>query len=246
MGLVANMFKVLIQEPNNGKTIASSTLTDASIEVAMTTNDIIAGNNELIAILHSGRDINIPMTDVEWKYDYLAMQLGQDIKTAAGIAYSMPKFYTAIDETGVISITLDEIPSDANSIKIYKLDETEITGFTSVGEKVTFSTGIEAGDTVEVRTYKYTTAATTQTIEIDNDIFPADYIVVLETIEIDHDEQPTHKLQYQFDRVKPTGNITLNTTSDKNATSQQINFRVLKPKTSTVVGRALRIPVEAV
>lgn len=245
MGLVANMFKVLVLEPDYKTAIASTTLTDASIEVTMNTNDVVAGDNELIAILHSSRDINIPLTDVKWRYDFLAMQLGQDIKTGAGTAYAMPKFYTAKDNTGTISITLDETPSDEDSLKIYKLDETEITTFTVSGKEVTFATGVEAGDDIYVKTYTYETVATTETIDIDNSVFPSDFIVVLETIEIDEDEQPTHKLQFQFDRCKPTGNITLNTTSDRNATSQQTNFRVLKPKTSTVVGRALRIPISA-
>ena len=256
MGLVADVFDVVILDSTNNP-IASTTLQDANIEISMTANDVRAGKgNQLIAIIHSTRDINIPLTDVEWNYEYLAMQLGQDINTGAGVAYAMPKWYTAVAESSNVKITLDEAPKMTTGgtpapvlLKIYKEDGTAVSGthITVAAKVVTIAAagGVEAGDKVEVRTYVYESSATTQKISIDDTVFPKDFKIVLETIEIDSDESPTHRLQYQFDRSKPTGNITLNTSSERNASTQVMNLRVLKPKTSTEVGRVLRIPISS-
>lgn len=241
MALVADVFDVILKD-SSGDVIGTTTLQGADLEFSVQENDVRAGKgNQLIGVLHVSRDININLTDVEFKYDWLAKQLGQTIKTGAGVAWAMPKIYTI----EIDSITLDETPDKPENIAIYdstgkKLSAT--TDYTVSGKEVTF-VSLNDGDEVEVRTYSYATSPETQTIEIDNSVFGKGVMAVLETIEIDGDETPVAKIQYQFDNAVPTGNFTISTASERNASTQAFNLRVLKPKKSTKVGRVVRIPI---
>jgi hypothetical protein len=246
MGLIADVFNVTLIDPVSNDVIATTTLQDANIDVKVSENEVRAGQgNALIGTLHVSRDITISLTDAEFKYDWLAKQLGQDVKTGAGVAYAAPKFYT-LDSSK--AITLDKNPSDANTLAIYKEDGTKINSadYTYATGKVTFSgTGYNEGDQVEVRTYTYATDATTQTIEFDSKVFAKGLKAILETVEIDGDETITHVLQYQFDSAVPDGNFQVQTKSDRNAATQAFGLKVIKPKNSTVVGRLLRFPYTA-
>lgn len=244
MGLVADVFKALIID-SAGNVLAKDTLQDANIVAEVQKNDVTGGQGDgLIAVLHGRKDINVTMTDPTWQMENLALHLGQDIVVGAGKAYAMPKWYTVEDSTGTKSIELENAPI-ANTLKIYLDDGTPLGGFTVSGKKVTISDiAVSEGEKVEVRTYEYQTSATAETLEIDLTKFPKDAKLVLETLEIDEDEQPLAILQYQFDRVKPDANFAINTASAREASNTESTFRVMKPKDSTVVGRLIRIPFE--
>lgn len=245
MALIADVFDVILRDPKTKDVIGTTTLQEAGIEFAVTENDVRAGKgNQLYGILHVSRDITINLTDVEFKYDWLAKQLGQNIVTGAGVGYAMPKWYEIADNNG---FTLEATPTSIDLVSIYdeagtKLEPT--TDFTLTGNAVEITkAGLSVGDNVEVRTYAYETPANTQTIQIDNAIFGKGVEAVLETIEIDGEENVVAKIQYQFDNAVPSGNFSVNTQSERNAATQAFNLRVIKPKTSTVVGRVIRIPV---
>jgi hypothetical protein len=248
MAVVADVFDVLLID-ENGDVVGTTTLQDANIEVQVQENEVRGGKgNELLGVLHSSRDINISLTDVNFRYDWIAKQLGQDIKTGAGVAYAMPKWYPVLDDAGKPTVTLDETPlATGNELVIYNEEGQKVTGFTVSGNKIDFTSATPAigvGDEVEVRTYKYATPAETQEIEIDNSVFAKGVKAILETVEVDEStEQVTHKLQYEFYNVLPTGNFTINTASERQAQTQEFSLRVVKPKGSTVVGKLKRIPI---
>lgn len=242
MAFIADVFDVTLIS-DNGDVIGTTTLQDASIDVKVSENEIRGGKgNTLLGTLHVSRDITIALTDIEFRYEWLAKQLGQDVKTGAGVAYAAPKFYT-LDAT--LDITLDKTVSDASSLSIYKEDGTKIASadYSYATGKVTFSgSGYAQGDQVEVRTYAYATDAETQTIEFDSTVFANGVKAILETVEIEGDESISHVLQYQFDSTVPDGNFTIATKSDRTAATQAFGLKVIKPKTSSVVGRLLRFP----
>jgi hypothetical protein len=252
MAVIADIFEVLLIDAD-GDTIGTSTLQEANIEVQVQENDIRSGRgNQLMGILHSDRDIMINLTDISFKYSWLSKQLGQDIVTGAGTAYAMPKWYDVVDNDTVTTgnqpgITLDKTPSDSSTLAIYNASGVRITGFTVTTNKVDFAGATPAvvvGDTVEVRTYTYATDAQAQTITIDNAVFATGVKAILETLEIDEStETATHKIQYQFTKTLPSGNFTINTTSEKNASTHAFNLRVVKPPTSTEVGKIVRFAV---
>lgn len=248
MGLIADVFDVTLIDDKTGDVIATTTLQDANIEVSVTENEVRAGKgNALIGTLHVSRDISISMTDAEFKYEWLAKQLGQDVKTGAGVGYAMPKWYKVVDNAGAYEITLDKTPKSKDSIAIYDKDGKRINtpSLTLSGDVVTITTGVAEGDDVEVRTFAYDTPPETQTINFDSAVFSSGVRAILETVEIDGDETITHVLQYQFDSAVPEGNFSISTASERNAATQAFNLKVIKPKTSTVVGRLIRYPYGA-
>lgn len=237
MGFIADVFDVTLID-GKGNVFASTTLQDANIEFTLEESEIRGGRgNNLLGVLHSNRDIVLNLTDVSFRYDWIAMQLGTDIKTGAGIAYARPEFYTV--ESGQITLKHEPIAND-HGLAIYDASGKKLDA-TLDGSVVTL-TGVEDGDEVEVRTYKYQTDAATEIIEFDVNKFPKGVKAILETIEIDGDETITHIIQYQFDNAVPQGNFTITTAAAREATTQETSFRIIKPKTTTQVGRALRIP----
>jgi hypothetical protein len=245
MAFIADVFDVILIDTKTGDVIATTTLQDANIDVKVSENEIRGSKgNALLGTLHVSRDITIALTDAEFKYDWLAKQLGQDVTTGAGVAYAAPKWYTVTDAAGALKITLAKTPSNSASLAIYDADGVKIlsSSYTVATGVVTFTTGVVAGDLVEVRTYTYATPAETQTIEFDAKVFASGVQAILETIEIEGDETIVNTLQYQFDSCVPDGNFTVNTKSDRNAATQAFGLKVLKPKTSSVVGRLVRFP----
>jgi hypothetical protein len=245
MGLIADVFDVVLIDEKTGDVIGTTTLQDAGIDVKVSENEVRGGKgNALLGTLHVSRDIALNFTDAEFRYDFLAKQLGQDIKTGAGIGYAAPKWYKVVDTAGTLKITLDKAPIDESSLAIYDADGNKIidTAYTLAAAVVTITTGAVAGDDVEVRTFQFNTPAETQTIEFDAKVFSSGVKAILETVEISGSEEITHVLQYQFDSCVPDGNFTVNTKSDRNAVTQTFNLKVIKPKTSSVVGRLLRFP----
>src|SRR5690606_9652971 len=135
-------------------------------------------------------------------------------------------------------------PLDSNSLVIVDEDNIEITTFTVSGADVTFSSGAADGDRVLEKVYTYTTRATTQEIEIDATKFPKAMKLILETIEINEDEEPIFTIQYQFDKVIFDGSFTVETSSERTASAHNSTLQVLKPSNSDIIGRVLRIPYQ--
>ncbi|CAH0118524.1 hypothetical protein PAE9249_01013 [Paenibacillus sp. CECT 9249] len=243
MAFIADVFDVLLVD-DSGEVFATTTLQTADIEVTVKENEWRGGKgNSLLAIIHSNRDIAVKLSDAEFRYDWIARQLGQNVVTGTGVGYAMPKWYKASGTTDV-KITLDETPL-ADTLAIYKADGTLIpkTDYSAAGKEVKFSTDVKAGDQVEVRTYQFATPAQTQTIAIDNTVFAKGCKLILETLEIDSNEVPVYKIQYQFDQAMPSGNFSVKTASERNAQAQAFDLKILKPRESDVVGRVVRIPL---
>lgn len=247
--LIADVFDVVLIDKTTRDVICTTTLQNADIEVSVTENDVRGGKgNTLLAVIHASRDINLNLTDAEFRYDWLAKQLGQNITTGAGVGYAMPVWDTVIDGgASVPKITLAETPVATNSdLAIHDSSGVKVTGYSVTGASVDFTgatPSIAIGDKVEVRTYKYDSVATTESIALDGSVFATGVEAILETLEIDSNEVAKYKLQYQFDNTIPSGNFSISTASERQASTQQFNLRVIKPETTDVVGRVLRMPI---
>ena len=239
MAVIADVFDVLLIDENED-VVGTTTLQDANIEVSVQENDVRGGKgNQLLGVLHSDRDIVISMNDVNFRYDWLAKNFGQDIVTGAGVAYAMPKWYKV--EGG--KIELEKAPIDG-TVKVYDADGELLAPVAVTGKEVELPVGVASE--VEVRTYQYVTPDTMEKFVIDNAKFAKGVKAILETIEVDEaTETVTHILQYEFYNTLPTGNVTISTASERQAQAQPFNLRVVKPRTSTVVGEVKRIPVGA-
>jgi len=244
--LVADVFDAIVIDNTDGSVAGTTTLQSANIDVAVNEVEVRAGKgNALQATLHVQRDITVDLTDVEWRMEWLEKQLGTTSSTGSDIAYAMPTWYTAEDDGGV-KITLAATPlTESSGLVIYNTAGTLIanTNYSVSGLVVTFTSGVSDGDLVEVRTYKYNTAAGTQTLNFESDKFSRGVTLVLSTLETDENEAHLFELQYQFPQAIPSGSFQINTSSEKNATTQAFNLKIVKPATTTVVGKLLRIPL---
>ena len=147
-----------------------------------------------------------------------------------------------------MTITLSPKPlASASGIEIYKTDGTLVApaNYTVVAATgvTTFSSGVVAGDIVEVRGYKYTTAATASTITINNTSFAEGVVCILSTVEIDEDETPLNVIQIQLDEVLPSGNFDISTKSARDASVSNFTFKAIKPTTSNTIGRMIKTPI---
>lgn len=242
--LVCDVFDCLIKDNADGSVAGSTTLQSANIDVAVSEVEVRSGKgNALQAVLHIQRDINVSLTDVEWKMEWLEKQLGTTTTIGSDIAYAMPTWYT-VNSSKQITLPATPIsatPADAG-LKIYDTNGTEITGATLSGAVVTISTATE-GDDVEVRTFKYNTPATTQVLNFEADKFAKGCTLILSTFETDENESHPYELQYQFPTAIPVGNFQINTSSEKNAATQTFDLKIVKPTSTTVAGKLLRIPL---
>lgn len=248
--LVADVFEAVLIDNLTGNTIGSTTLQSGAVEVSVQANDVRGGRgNQLIAVLTSDRDINVNLSDAAFQYDWLAVQLGTNITTGAGVAYTTPAWHTV---SGANTITLSPAPIATNDMmRIFDNTGVEITRigaaptvnqYTIAGGVLTFNVA-RANTQVEIRTYRYTSAAATQTINIDNSRFPGGVTLILETLEINNNLTPTARIQWVFTNALPTGSFTVNTSSERTASAQDFSLRIVKPATSNIVGQVMRIPI---
>lgn len=252
--LVCDVFDAVLIDNTDKSVVGTTTLQSANIDVAVSEVEVRAGKgNVLQATLHIQRDINIELTDIEWSPEWIAKQLGTSIKLSDdAVAYAMPKWYEAVDldeeEPGTaIGFKLDNTPLTTGSgLAIFDEDGEELTlttDYTISGDTVTISSAT-AGDKFEVRTYKYTAPEDTQVLNIESDKFAKGVTLILSTFETDENEAHQYEIQYQFPNAIPNGSFQINTTSERNAATQSVTFKVAKPTTSTVVGTYLRIKLD--
>jgi len=246
MGFIPNVFKMLIIDSKNN-VYATDTLQESNLQLETESNDVRGGDaNGLLGILHGSKEFNITANDPNWDFEVLALHMGEDIVTASGIAYAMPDYFEATAGTApdTVEIALPNTPIDG-TLKIELEDGTPVAGFTVTDKKVVISdVVVDPGEIVKVVTYKYNTPAGTKITEITSDKFPKDVKIILETTEFDFDEQPLQKIQFQYDRVKPTANFTMNLGTAREAVAQERAFRVMKPRYSKKLGRMMQIPIE--
>lgn len=254
MSLVADIFDILLQD-DSGNLIASTTLSSADVKIAVDEKEIRGGRGDnLLAIVHSARKVDISVAEMEFKWDWIANQLGRTASTGAVTAWATSKMYACVDLDGTgagtaIGFTLDETPlASSSGLKIFNASTGEEVatpaGYTISGKDVTIVGG-NIGDAYEVRGYKYTTVGTASTILIDNTSFADGLVCVLETIEIDEDESPLYKIQVQLDECLPSGNFEINTKSARDASVSNFTFKAIKPRTSDTIGRLIRIPIQS-
>jgi hypothetical protein len=248
MGLIADVFDLLIIDPKTGKVYGKDTLQESSIQLEQETNDVNGGQgNNLLAILHGRKEFTVTANDPIWDLELLALRLGSEIVSGTGVAYAIPQDYFLAEAGTDPDTTKIVLPNAAiaGTVKIKKEDGTDVEGFTLDGMEVSFPEATVAeGEYVKVVTYQYNTPAGTKTTEIDSTKFPKDVKLVLQTLEIGEDEQPLNYIQFHFDRAKPSPNFTINTTAQKEASVDENSFRVMKPKHSKKLGRKMVIPYD--
>lgn len=239
---IADVYDLYIQSNDTNKVIGSTTLSSANLNFTVNENEIRAGRgNSLLGLLHSARDLTVEAEDVSFNWDFIQMQLAKQATSGSVEAYATPKWYEATGTTPTIA--LEATPSDPASVSIFDEDGAEISTFTVNNNIVTFTSGAVSGKHYEVRGYKYNAPAGTETVVIDASTFAKGVTLVLETIEIDHNEIPVNKVQIVVPNALPNGTFSLNTTSERQANAMSVTFRAVKGRFEDTLGKIHRIPI---
>lgn len=246
--LIADVFDLAFKQ--NGKiAITSETLTDAGIDFEVTEKEITGGRgNGRIATLYSNRKVNVKATDPVFDYNVLALNLGQNIVTGAGVGYQMKQKLKVTLNASAKEITLAETPIKTTDIEIYHNGtQLETSKFTVSAKKVTITdTSVNENDLITVMPYSYMTAATAEKISITSDTYAEGGELVLETLEIDDKKRPVAKLQYIFYNATPSGKFSVNTKSERDAAPTTLEFAIDKPEHTNEIGYIIRIPITEV
>lgn len=238
--IVANVFDAILKNKKTGEVIAMDTLTDAGIDISTESKEVRGGKgNKLIAKLSSTRTITINLTNPAWDLRTIAMQLGQSIVTAEGVGYAAPKNYAVA--TGK-KISLDKTPLTGTVVVEKDGKIIPSSNYTVSAKDVTFTSGVEVGETVKVATYQYTAPAGTEKVEISSKKFAEAWELILVTFESNSDGSEAEELQIRFPEATPTGNFSINTSAGSDASSTNIELQILEGN-SEVQAEILRIPL---
>ncbi|MBX0320196.1 hypothetical protein [Shouchella clausii] len=237
--LIADVFDMLVIDPK-GYVLLEDKLTSGNISGQTESNDVRAGQgNNLFAVLHNSKEIEITQNSPVFNFKSLAMHIGSDITTGKGIGY-------AAAESHIVSngkITLKKEPISQSSVKIENEHGIQLNDFTLSEKEITFE-DLADGEKVRVLTYEYETPEHSQTIFIPANEFPENVKIVLTTLEISRGEQPLNYIQFVFDLVKPSANFTIETSSERQAATRENTFRVLKPEGEKYLGKVHRFPID--
>lgn len=246
--LIADVFKLDFMQ-NDAVAISCDTLTDAGIEIKANTKEVRGGQgNNLIATLHSSRDISITATDTTFDYGILATNLGSEIVVGAGVAYTPRQTYTVILNSASKEVVLSKAPIDTSKVAVYGSDGSKLvktTDYSISGSKITFSgSKISENDEVIVDAYAYKTSESAERISIGANTYPKGGKLILTTLEIDAGtEMPVATIQFVFPNCIPTGDLKFDTKSEREAVQTNLQFNVLKGTTDEV-GYVMRLPME--
>lgn len=244
--LIADVFDAAFYQGDR-LAFVSDTLTDAGIDVKVNEKEVRGGKgNGLIATLHSSRDITVKLTDPVFRFETLAMQLGTDIVTGEGIGYCMIRYYPVKVESAKKQITLEKLPLKATDVELFhKGEKLKAEDYVITDSVVEFkSDKVKELDKITVYPYAYRTNASARLIEINSDTFATGGKLVLETIEINEKEIPTARLFYVFENALPTGNFSINSKSEKDASPVELELKIAKPADSSKVGYILREDID--
>lgn len=220
--------------------ISCDALTDSTIDITVSEKEVRGGQgNNLIATLHSGRDISIKANDVAFDFGVLATNLGSQIVAAAGVGYVPRKVYKVDLAVEAKTVTLEKAPIDKEKLEIFDKDGKSLavtTDYTIAGAVLTLvGSKVNEGDEITVNAYSYKTNATTENISITADTYPSGGKLILTTLEIDAtSETPVATIQFVFPLAKPSGNISFSTSSERDAMKSALDFKVIKGATSEI------------
>lgn len=216
----------------------SKNLTKSSLDNKISSEDIKNGRgNSLFSTIMTDREANITLGENTFNFDTLSMLSGVTKTIGAGTGYS--------DEVELVAdatkkITLPVAPK-AGAILNMQCNGVDVTGTLSTLE-VTFATGVTTGDTVKVYPYEIDTVATTQTITINANQFPAGGVLVLKTKEVSALKKVVADLEIICPNAVPTGEWKLDTTSKVQANDQDIAMKICAYNDNGDMYKINRIP----
>lgn len=190
---------------------------NTSIEVSMQEQNINAGKgNKLVYSYKYGRELNVTLEAADWKLEYIAANVGNDIRIQLEDMYKIAECVTINNGVGVLPVAA------IGDVAVELADGTIITVTPSENTIDLKANNVESG-TVNV-TYKY--RETAKSIVIDADTAPKVYKLVLDADKHNNKLGKVGSVQIEVPSYQPSGNFNINFTPD-GVTSTNIDGKAL-------------------
>lgn len=178
---------------------------NTSIEVSMEEQNVNAGKgNKLIYSYKYGRELNVTLEAADWKLEYIAANVGNDITTGLADMYKIGECVTIVEGVGTLPATpIGDVAVELNDGTIITVKPTGTT--IDLSEK-----GVTSG-TVNV-TFKYNDTA--KSVVIDAETSPKVYKLVLDADRHNNRVGKVGSVQIVIPSYQPSGNFTIEFTPD--------------------------------
>lgn len=188
-----------------------NTLLDSSIETTLSNTDVRGGiGNQLLYIYYHTAEMNITINEAQFSLEFLALNVGSDIKTGEDVFGS--ETVTLVNGQGTVKGTpLALSTSNLYGWVTFSDGKVERVTFTGQSFKVTDTS---SNDTVCIRYYKHITSA--RSITVSADMLPSTVRLVMEA-QLCSSDATTNKIgtvQIQVPKASMTGQFTLSMTPD--------------------------------
>jgi hypothetical protein len=173
---------------------------NTSIDVSMSESETRGGKgNQLVYAYKYGRNLEVTLEAVNWNLEYIAANLGNDIKNELADIYSIGECVQLTNGVGTVAKT------PIGDVAVVMADGTIIT-VTPTGKTIDLTE--TTTDSVMVNaTYKYSGLA--RTITIDADTAPKIYRLVLDADRHNSAIGKVGSIQIEIPSYQPSGNFTM-------------------------------------
>lgn len=190
---------------------------NSSIEVSMQEQNVNGGKgNKLVYSFKYGRELNVTLEAADFKLEYLAANLGNDITTGLADMYKIAQCITLNNGVGIL-------PATPIGDVAVELSDGSIITVKPTGNTIDLSDKGVTDKTVNA-TYKFSNMA--KSIIIDADTAPKVYHLVLDADRHNSKLGKIGSLQIDIPSYQPAGNFTVNFTPD-GVTSTNIDGKAL-------------------
>lgn len=215
---------VVIVDEETGVQLATSSLKSHNISQSVDSTEIKAGQeNDTLVTIKSNKTVTVELEDVRQSRQWLAMQMGSEIKSESIEIYAFPKRYTVEAQN---KVTLAHTPIAGQTIKVYKADTKQVVSAELSGSSLTL-TGAQQGDVVIVEAYKYT-ADSAEVLRFKSDGFAKSYRLILDEPVFNDEVEVIGRRQTIFFKATADDNFTLNGSSDRSEKTNTYKFTVKK------------------
>jgi len=185
---------------NDKLACTGTTNLNTSIDVSLQEQNVNAGKgNGLVYSYKYGRELSVSLETANWNLEYIAANLGNDIKNQLSDIYSINECVQLTNGVGAVA----KLP--IGDVAVVMEDGTIVT-VTPTGKTIDLTEKTTATTMVNA-TYKY--SALTRSIVIDADTAPKIYRLVLDADRHNSKIGKVGSIQIEIPSYQPSGNFTM-------------------------------------
>ncbi len=241
--MIHDTAEVTVTDLITGKTVLMGKTTTAGLSQSITEEDVKAGiGNATIYTLRTDKAIELNITNAVFTKEALAMTQGVDVELSQ-LKVKKSGYVKVKDDNGDLVVDLNELDGDIHiPASIAALTEAEVeydhVAVTSGIAILPTGSDYSVGQEVVVH---YDEMVEGESIKFKSDKFSHKYKVQLRTIAYDLDKAIVDAdVYFYFPETIPSGEVELSFSAGE-PISPEINFKVIKPKSSSTMGEFMEV-----